>query len=715
MENNEQHWWKQVFIGMAVAIFLALPLMSFDAGNSGDADYWQHPQGVALFNYYMSLGRDTSFLDLDIAYSGWAFDAAATFVVKALNAENYMTVRHVMNAIVGAFLMLFVGLLARLIGGWRAGSIALLLIFFSPYILGHSFNNPKDIPFAAFLIGAVYYIAWFIREMPNPSWKTTIKLGLMIGATIGIRPGGFLLFPYFGLFVMVFYMITNSPKNYFSEANQKILKNVLIKAFSAVGVAIALMFFLWPYAMRDPANIITAFQRASDFDTIIRQVFEGQMIWSDHLPWYYSLKLILITSPLAVFAGALVYLVTARKFEKGYFWAFVLFFCFVFPIFWIAYTGANVYGGWRHSLFAYPTLVVAAALGFNSLILLFKNKYLRIALTVLPLILLANPIAFSIKNHPYQYIFFNKAIGGVPGAFGKFELDYYFHSTREASEWVIENAQKTGLETTDRIRVATWHLPSVQYFFRHHTDRFEPTFSRWAERPNNDWDYAIFTVTGMNPDMLRSNMFPPANTVHQIKVSGVPIAIVLKRTDKSDYLGNRMREQGQLDSALVLLKHSLTVVPSNEAVLLNIAEIYLRMNQQDSVIRYLDKLIAFDRRNEIANYFRAHALMRENRFDEAQQNLQVIINSNPRNDIAPWLSANLHAQQGNLFLMERMLERTLIANANRQQEALDLMRRAYQHANMSENDANMAFTRIWINVLETLGFTAEARQLRNQR
>ena len=32
-------------------------------------------------------------------------------------------------------------------------------------------------------------------------------------------------------------------------------------------------------------------------------------------------------------------------------------------------------------------------------------------------------------------------VGGVKGAYGNYELDYYYHSTREASEWVIENAE----------------------------------------------------------------------------------------------------------------------------------------------------------------------------------------------------------------------------------------------------------------------------------
>jgi len=360
-------------------------------------------------------------------------------------------------------------------------------------------------------------------------------------------------------------------------------------------------------------------------------------------------------------------------------------------------------------------MAVAAGLGFNALIDFGKQHYQKILLTILPFVLLIPPTVFIAKSHPYQYVYFNRMVGGVQGAFGNYELDYYYHSTREASEWVIKHAEKTGLETSDKIIVATWHTASVNYFFRHHTEKFSVGFARWLERGNSDWDYAIFTVTGMSPDMLKSDMFPPANTVHQIKVDGVPICIILKRTDKSDFFGNHQKREGNLDSAVILLQRSLEIVPSSESVLLNLAEVYLQKNQPDLAIPYMDKLLAFDPKNETANYYKGHTLMFQNRLDEALRYLQVIINHNPKNDIAPWMSAQIYAQQGNLILMERMLERALVANAGRQEEAFNLLRQVYQQLGFSQNDATMVFTRMWIRVLDRLGYKKEAEQLRNQR
>jgi len=131
-------------------------------------------------------------------------------------------------------------------------------------------------------------------------------------------------------------------------------------------VSYFLGILLWPYALQSPIkNPLEAFGEMSNFAIGIRQLFEGEIQWSDMLPWYYTPKFVLITIPIAVIAGLLLFFAFLWKDKKNYFNYFIIFFTFFFPIFWIVYTNANVYGGWRHSLFAYPPMVVAAGLGFN--------------------------------------------------------------------------------------------------------------------------------------------------------------------------------------------------------------------------------------------------------------------------------------------------------------------------------------------------------------
>ncbi|MDR1951162.1 MAG: tetratricopeptide repeat protein, partial [Bacteroidales bacterium] len=550
-------------------------------------------------------------------------------------------------------------------------------------------------------------------------------LAVSIGFAIAVRIGGLLLIANFGLFAAVFFIQHYKLQGIWKKPNNALFQKMFVQGLVVVIGGYLLALLLWPYALVSPiANVTKTFSEMSAFAIAIRQNFEGLMQWSDFLPWYYTPKFILMTVSLALLIGLILFFTLLWKDKKNYFWYFIVFFSFAFPIFWIIYTGANVYGGWRHALFAYPPMVVAAGLGFELLVTrLSQLKFLSSQIKNIPFFgialavgLLSNPIIHTFKNHPYQYVYFNQMFGGVKNAYGNYELDYYYHSTREASEWVIKHAEKTGLETTDKIKVATWHPFSVGYFFRNDTAKFEVGFSRWSERGNNDWDYAIFTVTGMSPDMLKNpDVFPPANTVYEIKVDKKPIAIVLKRTDKSDYYSNIFRREGNLDSALIFMRKALAISPSDESVLLNFGEVFLNNRQNDSAVFYLDKLLAFDPKNESANYYMAYALMFQNRLDDAQKHLQVIVNHNPKNDVAPWMSAQISAQQGNLLLMEKMLERALIANAGKQQEALNLMQQVYPQMGLSANDATMAFTRIWIRVLDKLGYKKEAEQLKNQR
>jgi hypothetical protein len=42
--------------------------------------------------------------------------------------------------------------------------------------------------------------------------------------------------------------------------------------------------------------------------------------------------------------------------------------------------------------------------------------------------------------HPYEYIYYNELVGGVSGAKGRFELDYWATSYREAMDYLSSNA-----------------------------------------------------------------------------------------------------------------------------------------------------------------------------------------------------------------------------------------------------------------------------------
>jgi tetratricopeptide (TPR) repeat protein len=706
---------------LVAGLMLVLMLIgSQQAGMSGDEkDMMLHAQKV--LNFWKTGGEDTSAVvasgrDGNSQLYGQTPDNLALLISKAFNIENELAVRHFIVAICGWLAILFVGLLVFRISGKRyAAIVAMLLLFLSPRFLGHSFNNTKDIPFAAMIMMGTYFIYRFLTTFPKPKILTCIMLAISIGFAIGIRVPGLLLIAYFALFAIVFWLNEwllrkNNAKK---AAHKKTLKKAsqndkntsvatpvptksplsalsLSQIFGKLfiyGIIISLAGYLlavliWPYAWVAPIeNVSDAFSSMSKFAISIRQLFEGQFTMSNSLPWYYTPKYILMTTPIAVALGALIYLFFGGLKRTNWFSSFVVYFAFVFPIFWIIYSNANVYGGWRHAIFAYPAMVVAAGLGFNALVEWAKNKYLKIAFIVLPFALLIMPAIHIVKNHPHEYVYFNTISGGINNAYGNYEMDYYYHSTRAATDWVIKNAQKSGMETGDKILVGSWHALSTDYFFRHDTDKFQSGFVRWRERSTTDWDYAIFTITGIAPQIIKSPHFPPANTVHTINVDGKPICLILKRKDKFGFQAEELRQKlndttltGEQRNELYInalnkFKQAYQSDPYDEVILTSLAEMFLMGNQIDSSKFYVDKLIelypADDQLSFASNMYFQYA----NRTNSQQLQSQGIafqeqmIAQSPRNSQNYYNLAMLYARMGNVARGAKLMEDCLKINS----------------------------------------------------
>jgi len=663
LKLRESSIYRLLFALIAIITFIAMPIMAYQTGNSGDEDNYQYPQAVKIFNYYASFGKDTTYKEVQGMESyGMSFDTFTVVVIKLFNIDKIFEARHAMNAIVGWIAILFCGLLAFRIANWRAALITFILMFFSPQFLGQSFNNPKDIPFAMTYIFTIYFIVRFIQQFPKVTYKTTLYVALGIAMAISVRIGGLLLIAYLFLFLGIYFIYTSKIKSLFSSENIGRIKKLARYAIiiSVIGYFSGLI--LWPYALEAPiSNPMKALGFMSNFTASLRQIFEGVSIWSDKVPWYYTIKYIIITTPLVVLIGSIIYLFSIKKKNHQPLWAFILLFSFGFPIFYIIWKNSNVYGGWRHALFTYPTLVVAAGLGFNNLICIFKNKHLKIVIAVIIALLIINPVVHTFKNHPYQYVYFNELAGGIKKAYGKYEMDYYFHSLKEATEWVKKNAVRDE-NTRKKIKVGAWLTSPVAYYLRKDTANFEVVFIRYYERGNNDWDYAIFVNTGINPAQLQNGTFPPKNTIYTVNVDGKPICAVLKRSDKSDYLGSQALEKGDLQTAIPLLKKSIEILPTNEAALLNLADAYIKIQQLDSAMIYINQLLTFDPELDNALNFKAYIYLAKNDFDNSLAIAKRIIKNNYKYYFAYWWAANAYIRKNDSFNAIKMLEQLLQQN-----------------------------------------------------
>jgi tetratricopeptide (TPR) repeat protein len=646
--------WKNIFIASAVFALLYLIICGFGAGASGD-EYFHVNHSENVFNYYKTFGEDktaaTPTDNNNLPYYSQLPDTFIQFIIKTFGIDNYMTYRHLLCNLIAWLGIIFSALLAKKLGGWKAATITVILLLISPRFIGHSFNNLKDIPFASFSIMSIYYIIRFLEHLPKIKISSAIMLTISIFLTTSVRVGGLLMIAYFGLFATVYYIY-----------KRQILKPVFLKTLLiSLGICVVSYFLtvlVWPYALEGVfSNVFNAFLNMNKFEISIRQNFEGVAQWSDDLPWYYSCKYMLITIPIVVLVGFVLSLVFLYRNRKNWFLYFVLLFATIFPLVWITINNSNVYGGWRHLIFIYLPLVILSTLGISTLIDLLKNKYVKIVVIACFITLSLHPISHSIRNNPYQYVYFNQLCGSTKGAYGQYELDYYYHSLREASEWIIDNAKKDSANQ-EKIIVACWHKPIIDYYFRNDTTKFKTEFVRWNERGEFDWDYAIFCNTGIYPSHLLKGTFPPKNTVHSIEIDNYPICIVLKREDKNDLYGTWERDKGNLDKALSHYKISLAKDSLNETALLNSSQVYLYKAQEedtlyleraDSSLVLINRLLKYNPEHENANYFKAYALLMKNQVKESLFVLNNLITLyNPKYPAAYELSANILFQLGEI-------------------------------------------------------------------
>lgn len=628
----KEKWLRYIFYSSSAVLLVVLLAAQKDAGVSCD-EVLHYNHSVAVYNYFASHGADQSALNTPVTnlkYYGQSYDNFVTIVTKWFGIDDVYGFRHIMSALAGWLAMLVTAFFAIWLSGYTAGIITLILFALSPTFFGHSLNNLKDIPFALGYISGIFIILKFVLTDKKPSSGLIAMLIFTLAFTISIRSGGLILICYLGMFAFMFWLrkyLTNRILD-FKEIRHKLLLFILIS-----GAAWFLSIILWPFALQSPVkNMFESYKVMAHFPDTFRQIFEGKVEWSDFMPWYYLTKSMMITIPLIVLIGLIMFIIFLYKFlreGKGFLLG-MLFFTLLFPVLFVIYAKSNLYSSWRQFLFLYPVIVLFSALGFTKYFIDQKRKYFLWFAIIGFVFFSLHPLRFMIKNHPYYYLYYNQFTGGLKGAYSNFELDYYFTSQTEASEWLINYLGQKNIPGKVKVK-ATY---SVQWQFRNHPE-IETSYFRWEERSISDWDYAIVVNRYISPYQLNNKIWPPKNAIHIIYADEVPICAVIERKTKDDLSGYKaltedrfkdaisfytkvfavddgdemnfynfaaaLYKDGQYLKADSVLKKGLEKNPDFELILMYLGNIARAQGKADVAIGYYEKVIKANRK-----YFEAY-------------------------------------------------------------------------------------------------------------
>jgi hypothetical protein len=284
----------------------------------------------------------------------------------------------------------------------------------------------------------------------------------------------------------------------------------------------------WPWSALSPMNPIRGLLAFSDFHYPIRTLFEGHVYEMGNVPRAYVPVYILIRMPLLTLAGAMMAVAAAMANLRGKLFQqqkdiALLSLAVVFPVACQVIFHGPAFTGMRHFSFVMPPLAALAGIGLDKVLAMAGPRHRIVAscgASMIGACLVWNATVLY-RLHPYENLYYNPLVGGLAGAFRRYDLDYWFASMPEAIhrlEAYVRTTTPKGLEPGKVYSVATCG------------DRksFERTVTlpqlRWDFRPV--WSQSEFFIA---PTHMNCDQDLDGKIVATVERFGVPLAYVKDR------------------------------------------------------------------------------------------------------------------------------------------------------------------------------------------
>ncbi len=508
------------------ALFVTLVALVFTTFGSyaisNDEQAQQH-YGELILAYYASGFTDQALFHYENLYLyGGLFDVLAALLQHLLPFVDPYDVRHIFCALIGVGGIAATWATVRLIAGPRAGALAAFALAACGPWYGSMFNHTKDIPFAAAMMGATFFLLRAVRALPRPRMRDIVCFGILLGAALGIRVLGLLMIGYAGLAMAAH--IQRLGREAMRDRLSLFAQSV-IAISPAILIAYVIMIAAWPWSALAPLNPLRGLIDFGSFHYQIRTLLNGHVYAMNEVPRWYVPAYLLIKLPLLMLAGAAVAAIAvlgrgraASGGANSRIDTALLAFMAAFPVVCEVIDKGPAFTGLRHFLFVIPALAALAGIGLDWLvreIATFSRRFAAGAIATIVMILIWNA-ATLIELHPYQYLYYNPVVGGLKGASRLYVTDYWVNIMPEAVgdlEAYIGQIGKTAPGRDYYVAVCGEKLPFEKEAGPH---------LQWTD----DWKKADFFIapTHMNCDRALAG-----KVIVTISRLGAPIGVVKDR------------------------------------------------------------------------------------------------------------------------------------------------------------------------------------------
>ena len=638
-------FFRVCFFLLAALLLLFMISLVPHYGTSGDElNRYEYGKNVLYFYTGIDLGNHLegySVTDYYQAYGG-LFDATSALWVYIFKPRDPYLLRHYYNVLFGFSGLLLAGFIAREVTGrWATALFTLLLLAVTPRYWGECFNNPKDIPFAATAMLFGFALIRWLKHISDLRWKHTLFVALAMMLVMSVRPAGLLFIVYFLLFAGGAFLKERSLRN--------------TRFVFQVAVAFVIGFYgcalFWPQVIKLPLiAALKGFKTQSRFLVALHVLFDGQLLDCKDLPWYYPHKMLLITLPLITVAGlvcSIAFQFAGKAFLKRRYLAVVLFLAF-FPLIMMVVRGTVLYDGIRQIVFLIAFLTICAAIGLETLIFAVRGRLLKTTITLIIIAGCAFPVIKMAAIHPNEYIYYNELVGGVKGAYGNYELDYYYNSARKAYDWLEEHEGANIRSSRDSLRLGS--DCRKHFVFNYNATGKLPlkiTDADFFTQNKSNWDYAVFFTRHLDKQELQGRYFNSPKIIHRIMADGVPVCVILKNdTDRYGYKGHVALAAGDTTTAEACWKKALARYPADNELWADLTLMYLNANRLDEARWAIDNALKISGINHNSVHLSWEIAFRKGDIAKALEVVTFATRYYKGTD-APWLRlAEAQAQSG---------------------------------------------------------------------
>ncbi len=178
---------------------------------------------------------------------------------------------------------------------------------------------------------------------------------------------------------------------------------------------------------------------------------------------------------------------------------------FILPLATFIIRRPTMYDNFRQAFFILPMVFMLTGVVFDQI----RRPLIQ---GILILLLIAPGIVSIIKLHPYEYSYYNSLVGGLGGAFRKFELDYWGTSYRELALHLNRIAPPNSTVWTEGPQhiFETYARPDLQIYSTYEAER------------SDHYDYVI-ALSRLQADLLA---YPDAPVIFSVTRAGAVFAVI---------------------------------------------------------------------------------------------------------------------------------------------------------------------------------------------